>query len=49
VATWHPGRTGLILKPEETLTFGGTFTGTGLFISFDVIQLHVSKLPYFLL
>jgi hypothetical protein len=49
VATWHPGRTGLILQPEESLVFGGTFTGTTLAVSVDVIQLHVSKLPYFLL
>jgi len=49
VATWHPGRTGLILQAEESMIFTGTFTGTQLAISLDVIQLHGSKLPYFLL
>lgn len=49
VATWHPGRTGLILAPEESLVFGGTFTGTQLVISADVIQLATPKLPIFLL
>jgi len=49
VATWHPGRTGLILQAEESLVFNGTFTGSQLAVSVDVIQLHVDKLPYFLL
>jgi hypothetical protein len=48
-ATWHPGRTGLILKGQESLVFGGTFTGTTGFISIDVIQLTDAQLPYFLL
>jgi hypothetical protein len=52
VSTWHPGRTGLILRGRESLVFGGTFTGSitaPLVISCDVVQLHESKLPYFLL
>jgi len=48
-ATWHPGRTGLILKGNEGLVFGGTFTGSKLVVSIDVIQLAISKLAYFLL
>jgi hypothetical protein len=49
-ATWHPGRTGLVLRGEESLVFGGTLTGGGqLVVSCDVIQLSMSKLPYFLL
>jgi hypothetical protein len=50
VATWHPGRTGLILMPDEGLAFGGTFTGTSpAVVNVDVIQLTVAKLPYLLL
>ena len=49
-ATWHPGRTGLVLRGEESLVFGGTLTGGGqLVVSCDVIQLSMAKLPYFLL
>jgi hypothetical protein len=49
VATWHPGRTGLILSDQRGLTLGGTFTGTQGVLSVAVIQLAISKLPYFLL
>lgn len=50
VSTWHPGRTGLILQAEESLGFAGTFTGAGpLIVAIDLIQLQLSKLPYFLL
>src|SRR5690348_17029080 len=47
-ATWHPGRTGLILRGDESLAFGGTITAT-ITVSVDVNQLADSKLPYFLL
>jgi hypothetical protein len=49
MATWHPGRTGLLLKAEESLVFAGTFTGTTAFANVDVIQLTDAQLPYFLL
>jgi hypothetical protein len=49
VSTWHPGRTGLILKGEESLVFGGVFSGTIAFVNIDVIQLTDAQLPYFLL
>lgn len=49
VSTWHPGRTGLILMPDEGLAFGGTFTGTLGVVSADVIQLTVRQLPGFLM
>ena len=49
VATWHPGRTGLILKADESLVFAGTFTGTTCFVNIDAIQLTDANLPYFLL
>lgn len=49
VATWHPGRTGCLLVGNEGLVFGGTFTGTQLVAAVDVIQLHLDKLPYYLL
>jgi hypothetical protein len=49
VATWHPGRTGLVLKGNERLALGGTFTGTTGFISYDVIQVRADQLPWFLL
>ncbi len=47
---WHPGRTGLILMPEESLVFNGTLTSaTQYFVNVDVIQLNLEQLPYFLL
>jgi hypothetical protein len=48
-STWHPGRTGLILRGRESLVFGGTLTSSTVVISCDVVQLADSKLPYFLL
>lgn len=48
-ATWHPGRTGLVLRGDESLVFGGTITGSAGVVSIDAIQLAISKLPYFLL
>lgn len=50
VSTWHPGRTGLVLKAEESLVFGGSVSGGGTFFAnIDVIQLTDAQLPYFLL
>jgi len=50
VATWHPGRTGLVLKGDESLVFGGSVSGGGTFFaSIDVVQLTDAQLPYFLL
>jgi hypothetical protein len=49
VSTWHPGRTGLILKGEESLVFNGTVTTGPFFVGIDVIQLTDAQLPYFLL
>lgn len=48
-STWHPGRTGLVLTGDESLVFGGTFTGTACVISIDAIQLTNEKMAYFLL
>ena len=48
-STWHPGRTGLVLRGDESLVFGGTLTGTTGVVSVDVIQLADAKMPYFLL
>lgn len=48
-STWHPGRTGLVLRGDESLVFGGTLTGSACVISVDVIQLADAKMPYFLL
>lgn len=49
-ATWHPGRTGLVLVGDESLVFNGTITGGGTFFAnIDVIQLTDTQLPYFLL
>lgn len=49
VAAWHPGRTGLVLKAEESLVFNGTITTGPFFVNVDVIQLTDAQLPYFLL
>lgn len=49
VSTWHPGRTGLVLMPDEGLVFGGTFTGANVIVSADVIQMTLRHLPQFLL
>jgi len=48
-SAWHPGRTGLVLKGDESIVFGGTFTGTQMVASIDVIQLTDAQLPGFLL
>jgi hypothetical protein len=49
VSTWHPGRTGLILKGQESLAFNGSITTGPFFVNIDVIQLTDAQLPYFLL
>ena len=50
MAEWKPGRTGCILKAEESLVFGGTITGGAtFFVNVDVIQVTDAHLPYFLL
>jgi len=45
---WHPGRTGLILMPDESLVFSGTIT-TGAAVSVDVIQVTTAMLSQFLM
>jgi len=49
VATWHPGRTGFILKGQESIAFNGAATVGPFLVSVDVIQLTDANLPYFLL
>lgn len=49
IANWHPGRTGLLLRPRQGLAVTGTFTGTTGIVSFDFIQVADAQLPYFLL
>jgi hypothetical protein len=43
-ATWHPGRVGLVLMPEESLVFSGNSAAGGA-ISIDVIQVTLANLP----
>lgn len=46
---WNPGRTGLVLMPEQSLVFGGTLTAaSGYVVSADVIQVEVACLADFL-
>lgn len=47
-SAWHPGRTALILKGDESLVFGGTFTGSTGYANIDVIQVTDAQLPRFL-
>lgn len=49
IADWHPGRTGLLLRPRQGLGITGTFTGTLGVVAFDFIQVTDEQLPYFLL
>jgi hypothetical protein len=49
VSTWHPGRTGCILARNRRLVFAGTFTGTLLVASYDVIQVTDEHMPALLL
>jgi len=51
VATWHPGRTGLLLngKSAASLAVNGTFTGAVLTVNCDVIQVTDAQLAAFLL
>ena len=47
--TWHPGRTGLLLKPSQTLILAGGTTGNTYTLSADVIQVSDDQLPYYML
>jgi hypothetical protein len=47
-ATWHPGRVGLVLMPDESLVFGGSSAAGGA-LSVDVIQVTLANLPALLL
>ena len=47
--TWHPGRTGLLLKPNQTIVLGGGTSGSTYTVNLDVIQVADTQLPYFLL
>jgi hypothetical protein len=50
VVTWHPGRVGLVLMPDESLVFSGTLSaGANAAISIDVIQVTLANLPALLL
>jgi hypothetical protein len=47
---WHPGRTGLILQPGDTLVLAGTsLSATAVTILGEVIQMELWLLPQFLL
>lgn len=46
---WHPGRTGLLLKPNQSLIIAGGTTGNTYTVNVDVIQVTDDQLPRFLL
>lgn len=48
---WHPGRTGLVLQPGESLVAAGvgTVNATQVTLSGEVIQMEQWLLPHFLL
>lgn len=47
---WHPGRTGLMLQPGESIVASGTgLTATQVTITGEVIQMEQWLLPHFLL
>lgn len=48
-ATWHPGRVGLVLMPDESLVFSGSVATAGAVVSVDVIQVTSANLPALLL
>jgi len=48
-ATWSPGRTGAILKPNEHLIAAGTITGTNPVLTWDVLVVDQDALHLFLL
>lgn len=48
VVTWHPGGKGLLLRGDESLVLGGTFTGTTGIMNVDVIQIEDPCLPDYL-
>jgi hypothetical protein len=46
----HAGRTGLILKPQQSLVFGGTLTAATTYtVNIDVIEVTDAQLPAFLM
>jgi hypothetical protein len=48
--SWHPGRTGLMLQPGESVVASGTgLTATQVTITGEVIQMEQWLLPHFLL
>lgn len=47
--TWHPGRVGLLLMPDESLVFSGTIASGQAVISCDAIQVTSANLPALLL
>lgn len=49
VPAWHPGRTGLLLKPNQSLVIAGGTTGNTYTVNVDVIQVTDDQLPRFLL
>jgi hypothetical protein len=48
-ADWEPGRTGCILKPNESIIAAGTITGANPVLSWDVLIIDQDALPLFLL
>jgi hypothetical protein len=47
---WHPGRTGLVLQPGESVVASGTgLTATQVTLTGEVIQMEQWLLPHFLL
>lgn len=49
VPAWHPGRTGLLLKPNQSLVIAGGTTGNTYTVNVDVIQVTDDQLPRFLI
>jgi hypothetical protein len=49
VVTWHPGRVGLVLMPDESLVFSGAIAAGNGVITADVIQVTSANLPALLL
>jgi hypothetical protein len=47
--TYNPGKTGLILMPDQALVFAGTLTGaTTYFVSGNAVQMTLDRLPRFM-
>lgn len=47
--TWHPGGKGLVLMPDESIIVAGTITGANPMLSWDVVQVELDNLSYYLL